>query len=145
MSIFPSIPNTRLHKPAPGERISPDTRDYLRARAKRHAYDLVMRELKKSGITRAELARRLGKGADRVSKMLGGPSNWTIITLSDLLFAINAGVPKYEIDYPLDKKPRNFGPRQQYEWRKEKEGTNTSGGNLTLAKPFKLSDTRPVE
>jgi hypothetical protein len=143
MSTSPSTPNTRLHKPTSGERVPPDTRDYLRARAKRHAYDLVMRELKKSGITRAELARRLGRGADRVSKMLGGPSNWTIITLSDLLFAINAGVPKYEIDYPLDKKPRNFGPRQQYEWKKE--GANTSGGNLTLPKPFEFSDIRPVE
>jgi hypothetical protein len=132
-----------MHKPVPGERVPADTRDYLRARAKRHAYDLIMRELAKSGISRAELARRLGKGADRVSKMLGGPSNWTIITLADLLFAINAGVPKYSVDYPLERKPRNFRGREQYEWRKEKEGIGTSGGNFTLPKPFDFaSDAR---
>lgn len=107
-----------MHKPIPGEQVPADTRDYFRSRAKRHAYDLVMRELQKSGITRAELARRLGKGADRVSKMLGGPNNWTIITLADLLFAIGAGVPTYGVDYPLDKPTRNFGPRAQYEIRK---------------------------
>lgn len=79
----------------------------MRARAKRHAYNLVMREFKKSGITKAELARRLGKGADRVSRMLGGPGNWTINTVSDLLFAISASEPKWDLIYPLDRPRRN--------------------------------------
>jgi hypothetical protein len=116
-----------------------DARDYFRARAKRHAYDLVMRELKAAGISRAELARRLGKGADRVSKMLGGPANWTIITLSDLLFAINGGVPKYGVDYPLDKPARNFGSRQLYYWRESDQDT-TSGKSFT---PMSLKSVPP--
>src|SRR6187551_1873663 len=114
MSISPNTQNTAMHKPVPGERVPADTRDYFRSRAKRQAYDLVMRELGAGNISRAELARRLGKGPDRISKMLAGPANWTIITLADLLFAIKGGVPKYGIDYPLDKTPRNFGPREQY-------------------------------
>jgi hypothetical protein len=117
-----------MHEPIPGERVPADTRDYLRARAKRQAYDLVMRELKTAAITRAELARRLGKGADRVSKMLGGPANWTIVTLADLLFAINGGVPKYAIDFPLQKSARNFGPRQRFDELK----SDTTSKPITL-------------
>jgi hypothetical protein len=79
----------------------------MTARAKRRAYNLVIREFKKSGISKAELARRLGKGADRVSKMLAGPGNWTIATVSELLFAICGGEPKWDLAFPLDKAKRN--------------------------------------
>jgi hypothetical protein len=86
-----------------------------------------MRELSRSGITRAELARRLGKGADRVSRMLGGPANWTIITLADLLFAIGGGVPAYGVDYPLDRPRRNLGPRQRYDLAGKEDVSGTKG------------------
>jgi hypothetical protein len=73
-----------------------------------------MGEFKNSGLSKADLARRLGKGADRVSKMLGGPGNWTIATVSDLLFAIKGGVPKYAVDYPLDRPSRNYTSREKF-------------------------------
>lgn len=98
-----------LSKPTPGERVPPETFAYLRARAKRHAYELVIKELRASGISRAELARRLGKDPSRVSKMLGGPGNWTIATESDLLFAISGAVPTFGIERPLDRPARNYG------------------------------------
>lgn len=84
---------TTLSKPTGAEQVPFDTFSYFRARAKRFAYELAIKEFKKSGITKADLARRLGKGADRVSKMLAGPGNWTIDTLADLLFAIAGGNP----------------------------------------------------
>lgn len=96
-----------LSKPKDGERILPETLGYMRARAKRRAYDMVIREFKKSGIKKAELARRLGVGADRVSKILGGPGNWTISTVADLLLAICAGQPKWDFDLAFDKGKRN--------------------------------------
>lgn len=96
-----------LSKPAPGERVSLDTFVYWRSRAKREAYNLVIREFKKSGITKTELARRLGKTLPEVSRMLGGPANWTIATVSDLLFAICSGVPEWNLAFPLDKARRN--------------------------------------
>ena len=137
MSTSQNTQNTSPHKPVPGEPVPADTRDYFRVRAQRHAYDLVMRELKAADISRSELARRLGKGADRVSKMLGGPANWTIITLADLLFAIRGGVPKYGIEYPLDKPVRNLGPRKQYELKtKESDTTN---------KPLEWKMRSPIE
>jgi hypothetical protein len=105
-----SMPTSRaafLSKPVSGQKILPETFAYMNARARRRAYNLVMKEFKKSGITKAELARRLGKGADRVSKMLAGPGNWTIATVSELLFAICGAEPKWDLDFPLDKVKRN--------------------------------------
>lgn len=98
-----------LSKPAPGERVPPETLAYFTARAKRQAYDLVIAELEATGITKAELARRLGKDAARISRMLGGPGNWTIKTASNLLFAMSGATLAYRIDRPLDRPPRNFG------------------------------------
>jgi hypothetical protein len=98
---------TFLSKPVSGEAVLPETFAYLRGRAKRQAYDLVIREFKKSGISKTELARRLGKTLPEVSRMLGGPANWTIATVTDLLFAISGGVPRWDIEFPLDKPRRN--------------------------------------
>jgi hypothetical protein len=72
----------------------------------------VIREFKKSGLSQADLAQRLGKGTDRVCKLMGGPGNWTLDTVSDLLFAIAGGESKYEISYPLDKPRRNYQPSE---------------------------------
>jgi len=41
-----------------------------------------------SGLTKAALARRLGKSPDRISRLLGAPGNWTIETVSELLLGI---------------------------------------------------------
>jgi hypothetical protein len=105
-------PTTTLSKPIAGERVPPETFAYFRARAKRFAYDLVIKELRRSKITKAELACRLGADPARVSRMLGGPGNWTIGTLSDLLFAISGTVPTYGIDDPLARPRRNFSGAQ---------------------------------
>ena len=101
---------TFLSEPVPGERVSPDTFFYWRARAKREAYDLVLSEFKKSGITKTELARRLGKTLPEVSRMLGGPANWTIATVSDLLFAIAGGIPKWSMAIPKRSRRNDTQP-----------------------------------
>jgi hypothetical protein len=104
---------TTLSKPSGSAKVPLGTFAYFRARNKRRAYDLVIKEFKKSGLSQADLSRRLGKGTDRVCKLLGGPGNWTLDTVSDLLFAISGAEPKYMLDYPLDKPARNF---TQPEW-----------------------------
>jgi hypothetical protein len=70
-------------------------------------YDLVLREFKRSGLTQADLARRLGLGTDRICRLLGAPGNWTLDTASDLLFAISGGEPAYSVGYPLDRPASN--------------------------------------
>jgi hypothetical protein len=90
-----------LSKPTGRIRIPSGTLAYFRTRTRMRMFTLVRRELKKSGITKAELAARLGKGADQVSRWLATPGNWTLDTLSDLLFATTAAELPSDVSYPL--------------------------------------------
>jgi transcriptional regulator with XRE-family HTH domain len=92
---------TVLSKPEGSNKISLGTLGYIRARNRQRAYNLVIREFKKSGLTQADLARRLGKAAEVVSRLLSRPRNWELDTFSDLLFAISGAVPRFDTDYPL--------------------------------------------
>jgi hypothetical protein len=99
---------SRLSKPIDSEPISPSTLEYMRTRNRMHLFSLVHEEFRRSGITRLQLARRMGRGLDRISHLLGAPGNWTLDTASDLLFAISGAEIRYELSYPLDKPPRNM-------------------------------------
>lgn len=76
--------------------------DYMAQRAKWHAFDLVMDEYKRSGISEAELERRLSvrHGKAWVSQALSSPTSWTIETLAELLFAISGAEPKFSVGFP---------------------------------------------
>ena len=101
------------------ERIPLGTFGYFQARNKRNAYDLVVEEFENSGLSQADLARRMGKGTDVVCRLLGGPGNWTLDTVSDLMFAISGAAPVYSKEYPLKRPRRN---RTAAEWLYEDEG-----------------------
>jgi hypothetical protein len=78
-----------LSKPEGGSKIPSPTLAYFRMRTRMRMFTLVRRELRKSGITKAVLAKRLGKGADQINHWLATPQNWTIDTLSDFLLGIS--------------------------------------------------------
>jgi len=90
-----SHPISTLSPPAPGARVPNVTFSYINARNRRRAFGLLMREFRKSGITRAELAIRTGKSKAQISRLLGQPRNLTMDTLGELLFAISGK----ELDY----------------------------------------------
>src|SRR6476660_7210005 len=94
-------------KPDGTKKIPTGTLGYFRARNKHRMYDVVVKEFKRSGLTQADLARRLGLGTDRVCRLLGGPGNWTLDTGSDLPFAISGAEPMYSLAFPLDRAASN--------------------------------------
>lgn len=93
--------NTSLREPSGTSRVPESTLAYFRTRNKHRMYSLVIGEFKRSGISQADLARRLGKGTDIVCRWLSSPGNWTLDTLSDLLFAATGAEPARALNYPL--------------------------------------------
>jgi hypothetical protein len=96
-----------LSNPRDDERVPADTFAYLETRNRFHVYNLILNEFARSGISQATLGRRLGKGPDQVSRLLGSPGNLTLDTISNVLFAISGSEPIYDLDYPLEKAARN--------------------------------------
>ena len=73
--------------------LSPATLAYLGQRARNRYYDYIIKRLRASGMKKADLARRIGKGPDRIGHLLGSPGNWTIDTIAELL----AGIAQEEL------------------------------------------------
>ena len=65
----------------------PEARQTLeRERAYMEAYMLIIRLMDEKGVSKAELARRLGRSRPYVTKLLNGSTNMTIRTIADVLF-----------------------------------------------------------
>jgi hypothetical protein len=110
-----------LYKPRGADLIPFGTLGYFRARNRWRAYEVVLTEFKNSGLTKADLARRLGKRPEVISRLLGAPGNWGLDTVSDLLFAISGAEPVYNRAYPLEIAARNDNRPEwldddNYEW-----------------------------
>lgn len=91
-------------EPVGHDKISQGTLGYICARNRQRQYDLVIREFRTSKITQKQLADRLGRGEDVISRWLARPRNWEADTFAELMFAISGGVPTYHAEYPFRKK-----------------------------------------
>lgn len=84
---------------------------YFRERYRDRLYELVVEEFLKqeaSGVTRAEVARRIGRRPEQITRWLGAPGNWTLETVSDLLLAIAKAEPEVGL-LPLEnRRARNY-------------------------------------
>jgi hypothetical protein len=102
-------------------------------------FNLVRSELKSSGLSQSELAERLGKGTDRISKILSAPGNWTLDTVSELLFAISGGMLDAGVKHPLRKPRRNdIAPH----WLTSGVAKETRSQNDTSSKSMRVDDVK---
>ena len=97
-----------LAEPVGDETINPSTLAYFSARNRRKIYSAVIKEFKKSKLTQAQLARRMGQRTDVICRWLSGPGNYTLDTVSNLLFGISGGELTYTVSHPLAESPRNY-------------------------------------
>ena len=92
-------------------KLSAGTLAYFQERFRARIYDLVVRELeayKARGATQAQLARRIGKRADQISRWLSNPGNLTLDTISDLLLGLSGGELKMEVEHPTRAPIENY-------------------------------------
>ena len=95
-----------------GDKIPLGTLSYFRERFRDRLYDLVIEEFLKqraeSDLTRAEVARRIGRRPEQITRWFGAPGNWTLETVSDLLLAIAKSEPDVTL-LPLEGRAnRNY-------------------------------------
>jgi hypothetical protein len=72
------------------------TLEFFRNRFRQQLFDLVLLEYQKQeqeGFTKRELARRISRRPEQITRWLSAPSNWTLETVSDLLLAISEAEP----------------------------------------------------
>lgn len=94
-------PLTVLFKPTGSEKISRGTLGYICARARQRAYNLLVSEFKKSGMSQADLAKRLDKAPEIICRWLNRPSNLELDTLSAAVFALNGGILTFVVSHPV--------------------------------------------
>ncbi|MFA9232385.1 MAG: hypothetical protein ACEQSU_16835 [Microgenomates group bacterium] len=83
-----SLKKRLLSKPKKGEKIDLFDIAFVRARNRNKAHSALLEEFVSSEITKAELAVMLDKRPEQITRWLAGPSNLTLDTLSDLIFAL---------------------------------------------------------
>lgn len=87
------------------------TRAYFQARLKNRLYNLVLTKFRQKAdaglLTKAQLARRMGRQPEVISRLLGAPGNWTLDIVSDLLLAISGEELDATSSDPEKKPSRN--------------------------------------
>lgn len=95
-----SLQQSPLSRPVDGASVPEETLGYVHGRSRSNAANMLLKAFRESGLTKVEVASRLGKKPEQITRWLGSANNLTIDTISSLLFAINGnGVGFHEDDF----------------------------------------------
>jgi hypothetical protein len=122
-----------------GDRIASAEFSYFAARNRRKIYSVIIKEFKKSKLSQAQLARRMGQRTDTVCRWLSGPGNYTLDSVSSLLLGISGGELSYSVVHPFSAGPKKPSLPDWVSKRNEEiEGNNSPP-------PPKLGEERRTE
>jgi hypothetical protein len=133
-----------LSELATGLPIPLEKRAYFHARVLNNFYQFVLQkflEEERAGrLTKAELARRIERRPEVVSRLLGAPGNWGLETATDLLLGIAAEELKPASSPLLGRSPRNYD-----HWESLKVPETTAPAKVTFSpKPKGLQNETTI-
>ena len=96
-----------------GPPIPESKRVYFQERFRERMFDFIITRFniqKQYGLTKAKLARRIGKSPEVITRWLSGPSNLESDSISELLLGINAEEMDMDAHSVLNRAPVNVYP-----------------------------------
>lgn len=103
MTILPTTSKLRRSPLSRGELAA------ICARGRHHAYNLLVRQFKQSGLSQAELASRTGIDPAMLSRIFSRPSNLEIDTMSKLLLGMGGGALMFAQEFPTAAANQLYG------------------------------------
>jgi hypothetical protein len=94
-----------------GPTIPEAKRVYFQTRSRNRLFDYILGRFfqqQEKGLTKAKLARRIGKPPEMINRWLGAPSNLTLDSISDLLLGICAEELTPQSESLVNQSPRNW-------------------------------------
>jgi hypothetical protein len=126
-----------------GPPIPESKRVYFQTRLRNRLFDYIVGRFvreQKRGLTKAALARRIGKSPEVINRWLGSPSNLETDSISDLLLGICAEELTPQSETLLNQQPRNWTPapwiKEEGTWRPRFERREPKGTAHTVDLPF---------
>jgi hypothetical protein len=111
MTVSPRPLLTEIAAGHSGAPIPPAKLAYIQQRLRNRMFNFLLEKFlegQRAGLTKAALARRIGKTPDLVNRWLGAPSNLTLDTISDLLIGMAAQELVPNSSSPLHQVEHNY-------------------------------------